>query len=165
MYALFLVVSRKKGEGEVIQKAVSGLIRLASDPPGHSARHMSHVTVLIPAWPTSHHIHITPTQHQQEFTNTGLVKHSANNTSYFPHIFCEFDSFVYSSQQVIDIIRTRPGGSTNNSNTRHKNKFAQHKKRKYFYKTGASFYPQVTVPLNSFSSASVLRCPDPLRIC
>ena len=116
----FLVVSRKKGEGEVIQKAVSGLIRLASDPPGHSARHMSHVTVLIPAWPTSHHIHITPTQHQQEFTNTGLVKHSANNTSYFPHIFCEFDSFVYSSQQVIDIIRTRPGGSTNNSNTRHK---------------------------------------------
>lgn len=40
MYALFLVVSRKKGEGEVIQKALSGLIRLATDPTGHSKPHM-----------------------------------------------------------------------------------------------------------------------------
>lgn len=39
----------------------------------------------------------------------------------FLKLFCEFDSFVYSSQQVIDIIRTPPGGSTSNSDTNHTN--------------------------------------------
>ena len=89
-----------------------------------------------------------------------------NNTSYFPHIFCEFDSFVYSSQQVIDIIRTRPGGSTNNSNTRHKNiKYAQHinlgtfSNRSFVLSAGHCAIKQL------FIVTSVLRCPDPLRIC